>query len=60
MKKLSHNRDKQKMFEYDDKSGHNYRRLRTEHQRKANNALDKVLKLKNFDYRIRGDDAEYL
>lgn len=49
-------------YDYDEKEGgHNYKRLRTEHQRKANNALDKVLKQKNFDYRrYNEDDYEHL
>ena len=57
MKKLD--KDKRKIGEYDDReSSHNYKRLRTEQQRKANNALDKVLKRKNVNFRI-GDDEEY-
>lgn len=58
MKKLGH-KDKRK-FEYDEhEGGHNYKRLRTEQQRKANNALDKVLKQKNFNFRVQLDDDEY-
>lgn len=57
MKKLD--KDKRKMSDYDEReSSHNYKRLRTEQQRKANNALDKVLKRKNYNFRI-GDDEEY-
>lgn len=52
--------DKSKQrFEYDDREGgHAFKRLRTERQRKANNALDRALKQKNFDPR-RSTDVDY-
>lgn len=55
-------KDKRKFTtEQDEKEGgHNYKRLRTEQQRKANNALDQLLKRKNFHYRPSDDDLEYL
>lgn len=59
MKKLD--KGKRKYIEPEEKEGgHNYKRLRTEHQRKANNALDQILKRKNFNYRPSDDDLEYM
>lgn len=54
-------KEKRKYTEHDEKEGgHTYKRLRTEQQRKANNALDQLLKRKNFNYRPNDEDLDYL
>lgn len=59
MKKLD--KEKRKFVDSEEREGgHNYKRLRTEQQRKANNALDQLLKRKNFDFRPRDDDYDYI
>lgn len=60
MKKLDKN--KRRYTENDDRDagGHLYKKLRTEQQRKANNELDQLLKRKNFNFRHRDEDVDYL
>jgi hypothetical protein len=60
MLKTQNHKDKYKV-DYQEKSehgGHYYRRLRTTKQNKANNALDRALRQRDFT-RIRADDDEY-
>jgi len=59
MKKLDKN--KRRFADQDERDGgHLYKRLRNEQQRKSNSELDRMLKQKNFNYRPRDDDYDYL
>jgi hypothetical protein len=58
LKKQNH-KDKYKADEYEkSEGGHYYRKLRTSKQNKANNALDRALRQRDFT-RLRQDDDEY-
>lgn len=58
LKKQNH-KDKYKAdFQEKVEGGHYYRKLRTSKQNKANNALDRALRQRDFT-KIRVDDDEY-
>jgi CelD/BcsL family acetyltransferase involved in cellulose biosynthesis len=52
-------KQKRKFDESEERGGHNYKRLRTEQQRKANNVIDQLLKRKNFNFRPKDDEYDY-
>lgn len=58
LKKQNH-KDKYKVDEFEkSEGGHYYRKLKTSKQNKANNALDRALRQRDFT-RLRQDDDEY-